>query len=315
MRQWQYLGQYLAMLGSITLTAGSMAAPADPRIAQRVMTLTRATSWTRVAAIRMRFRTFHPQGMVRIGANFYLSSVEIRVPPKKLAVPRDGQGYDLGIGVGHLFKIGPDGVLLADLVLGEGSIYHPGGIDYDGTSIWVPVAQYRPDSRAIIYKVAPETMTATAVLRVADHIGGVVHDVEGKQIVGVNWGSRRSYTWPIASDGKVASEPTGSPVTNPESYIDYQDCHYAGGRLMLCAGLAEYQASPKRPVFPLGGLDLVDLSTRRPVWQTPIPLWAPSGRAMTQNPVWVEATATGLRAYFLPDDDLSTLFVYDAAVP
>jgi len=35
---------------------------------------------------------------------------------------------------------------------------------------------------------------------------------------------------------------------------------------------------------------------------------------MTQNPVWVEAGDSGLRAYLMPDDDKSTLFVYDADV-
>jgi len=25
-------------------------------------------------------------------------------------------------------------------------VYHPGGIDFDGVNIWVPVAEYRPDS-------------------------------------------------------------------------------------------------------------------------------------------------------------------------
>jgi hypothetical protein len=35
---------------------------------------------------------------------------------------------------------------------------------------------------------------------------------------------------------------------------------------------------------------------------------------MTQNPVFVEATDSGLRAYFLPDDDKSTLFIYEAQI-
>ena len=32
---------------------------------------------------------------------------------------------------------------------------------------------------------------------------------------------------------------------------------------------------------------------------------------MTENPVWIETTASGLRAYFLPEDDRSTIYVYD----
>ena len=48
--------------------------------------------------------------------------------------------------------------------------------------------------------------------------------------------------------------------------------------------------------------------------QMPIELWAESGLPMTQNPFSVEATATGLRAYFMPEDGKSTLYVYEADV-
>ena len=296
------------VLGCALVAAG----PSDPRVAQRVTTLTRTTTWTQVAAIPVGFRTFHPQGMVRIGENFFVSSVEIVRKPQRLPVPVDGHGYDTGAGIGHLFKIGADGRLLADLTLGEGSIYHPGGIDYDGTSIWVPVAEYRPDSRSIVYRISPETMTAEKMLEVGDHIGGLVHDRAGSALIGVSWGSRRFYRWPLASDGTVAA---GAPATaaNPGNYIDYQDCHYLGERRMLCAGLAEYRMGPKGRVFSLGGLDLIDLTTQLPVWQVPVPLWARSGRPMTQNPFWMAATATGLRAWFMPDDDRSTIYVFDVA--
>jgi hypothetical protein len=68
------------------------------------------------------------------------------------------------------------------------------------------------------------------------------------------------------------------------------------------------------PVFPLGGLELVDLKSDQPLFQVPVELWSPSGKPMTQNPFWVEASDKGLRAYFIPDDDNSTLFVFEAAV-
>ena len=66
----------------------------------------------------------------------------------------------MGEGVGHVFKVDMKGNLLADLRIGEGAIYHPGGIDYDGRYIWVPVTEYRPNSRSIIYRVDPITMKA-----------------------------------------------------------------------------------------------------------------------------------------------------------
>lgn len=290
------------------------AAAPPGRIAQRVVKLTRATKWTEAAAIPMRFRTFHPQGMVRIGNVTFVSSVEIKTLPKKLPSPVGGHPYDAGVGVGHLFKIGADGVLLADLILGEGSIYHPGGLDCDGTSIWVPVAEYRPDSRSIIYRVSPETMTATKVATVADHIGGVVHDIARGHLVGISWGSRRFYDWSFSGE-VVPRLAVTAPIANINNYLDYQDCHYLGGRNMLCAGVADYRAGPEASEAPFGGFDLIDLTSHRPVWQVPIAMRAPSGHSLTQNPFWVEATPTGLRAYFMPDDDVSTLFVYDAVLP
>ncbi len=45
--------------------------------------------------------------------------------------------------------------------------------------------------------------------------------------------------------------------------------------------------------------------------QTEPELWSPSGLPMTQNPFFVEAADSGLRAYFMPEDDRSTIYVYD----
>ena len=36
---------------------------------------------------------------------------------------------------------------------------------------------------------------------------------------------------------------------------------------------------------------------------------------MTHNPAWFEATPGGLRGYFMPEDDTSTIYVYDVTVP
>jgi len=301
----------IAGLG-LTLVASSGHAAPPPTLVTRLMSIDRTTVWTPAAAIAVQFPTFHPQGMVRIGQDFFVSAVEIKRLPAPLPKTPGGRDRDAGAGVGHLFRISADGVLLADLVLGEGDAYHPGGIDYDGQSIWVPVAEYRPDSRAIIYRIDPRTMTASEVLRVADHIGAVVHDPETGRLHGVSWGSRRFYDWDLARGGR-ASKPR--IFDNRANYIDYQDCHILGSRQMLCSGLAGYRSSAANPPFSLGGWEIVDLSDHRPVWQAPVQLWAPSGRAMTRNPAFVETTPSGLRAYFMPDDNRSTIFIYDTAAP
>jgi hypothetical protein len=71
---------------------------------------------------------------------------------------------------------------------------------------------------------------------------------------------------------------------------------------------------PNAPRFPLGGLEIVDLATNRVVYQVPVELWTDTGFPMTQNPVWIEPTSSGLRAYFIPEDEKSTMYVYDAEI-
>lgn len=298
-------------------TAWVEAAGPDAMVSDRVKMLTRGTQWRQVAAIPLGFDTQHPQGMVKIGDDFYVSSVEIKTPTKRFAQLQDGYDRDTGEGVGHLFKFDKTGKLLSDTVLGEGSIYHPGGIDFDGRFIWVPVAEYRPNSRSIVYKVDPATMKPVEVFRYGDHLGGVVHNTDDKTLNFVSWGSRRFYRFALDSDGRVTN--AGIPAeqlrkANRSGYIDYQDCKYLGRSEMLCSGLNNYQMKRDGPRFPLGGFEIVDLNSDRVVSQMPIELWTESGLPMTQNPFWIEATATGLRTYFMPEDGKSTLYIYEADV-
>ncbi len=293
-------------------------APADERavVAERITRLTRESSWTAVTSVPVAFRTWHPQGMVKIGDRLLISSVEVRVPTTRLPQPVDGHDRDTGEGVWHLFKMDMAGNLVADLMLGEGPIYHPGGIDYDGQHIWVPVAEYRPDSRSIIYRVDPATMKATEVLRVVDHIGAIVHDTDDHTLHGVSWGSRRFYRWTLGRDGRITNadaRPERLRTLNPSHYVDYQDCKYVRNHRMLCTGLADLRQGAGAPPFRLGGIELVDLRDCRPLHQVPLLLWTAGGLDMTHNPVWIEPSAAGLRGYFMPEDDRSTLYVFDVA--
>jgi hypothetical protein len=279
---------------------------------ERVTMLRRDSSWTPGTPVPIGFVTHHPQGMVKIGEAFYVSAVETTVPPKRFAQPVDGYDRDPGEGIGHLFKIDAAGRLVADLRLGEGTIYHPGGLEYDGTSILVPVAEYRPDSRSIVYRVDPETMKAAEIFRFNDHIGAIVHNTDDHTLHGVSWGSRRFYRWTLDGKGGVTNAGTSSGALrtlNPSHYVDYQDCKYAGHFQMLCTGVAEYR--PGGMLFRLGGLDLIDLRDGRPVHQVPIPLWTAKGLDLAHNPVWIEPSDTGLRGYFMPEDDRSTIYVYE----
>jgi hypothetical protein len=251
--------------------------------------------------------------MVKIGDHFIMSSVEVRVRTRRLPQVVDGHDRDTGEGIGHLFKFDPAGKLIADLRLGEGTMYHPGGIDYDGTHVWVPVAEYRPNSRSIVYRVDPATMTATRMFAFNDHIGAIVHDSDNHTLHGVSWGSRAFYRWTLDTAGKVTNAdaaPTAIRTLNPSHYVDYQDCKYVGGRRMLCTGVTEIPTQSAAAPFRLGGIELVDLRDGRAIHQVPVLLWTAGGLDMTHNAVWLEPTADGLRGYFLPEDDKSTLYVY-----
>ncbi len=236
--------------------------------------------------------------MVKIGQTFIVSSVEVH-------------DRDAGKGIGHLFKIAANGTLITDRAVGEGSMYHPGGIDFDGHFVWVPVAEYRPDSRTIVYRVDPDSMQATEMFRVDDHVGAIVHDTDSDALHGVSWGSRRFYRWTRNRRGEWTAP---SRTNNRSQYVDYQDCKYAGGHRMICGRVAEIRRSPDSAPLYLGGIDLVDLTEGLPLHQSPVLLWTAGGLDMTHNPMWLEPTAAGLRAYFMPEDERSTIYIYETAV-
>ncbi len=302
------------MIGLMAATSLWAAEATD--LAQQVAKLTRTTGWVRKNAIPIGFTTHHPQGLVKIGDRLFMSSVEVTVPTTRLPAVTNGIDRDAGAGIGHLFQFDMNGKLIADLTLGEGAIYHPGGLDYDGRYIWVAVAEYRPNSQSIVYRIDPRAMTAIEVFRFADHLGALVHDTDDRALHGVSWGSRTFYRWPLSRDGRVTNPVAAQSgrVANPSHYIDYQDCKYAGQRRMLCTGVTELRVSPDAEPFRLGGIDLISLRDHRPLHQVPLPLWV-HGLDLTHNPAWLEATDTGLRGYFIPEDDVSTLYVYEARLP
>src|SRR5512138_2554505 len=77
------------------------AAGPDAVVGERVKKLNRAAQWRAAASIPVSFNTHHPQGMVKIGDVFFVSSVEIRTPTKRFAQPQNGYDRDTGEGAAH----------------------------------------------------------------------------------------------------------------------------------------------------------------------------------------------------------------------
>lgn len=277
-------------------------------------TVDRATTWSPTAEVGLNFRTHHPQGMALVDDRIFLSSVEVLQPPERRSSEgrsggRRGSGYDRspGRGRGHVFVISRDGKLIKDIALGAGDVYHPGGIDFDGDQVWVPVAEYRPHSTAIIYTIDPQTYAVTERFRHDDHVGALVYDRQASRPTGVSWGSRNLLTW--NDSGELLHT-----VDNRSHFLDYQDAQYAGAGHQLCTGVTSIDA-PTGPV-ELGGAALVELAGGRIVHEVPFQLYSAAGHAITRNPVSFEADGEILRMYAAPDDghDQSgtTLYVFEA---
>ena len=270
---------------------------------ERFRTLDKGSPWTPGAKSEIRFRTYHPQGLTGVGDCLFLSSVEVK----------DRQR---GLGTAHLFKMDRQGTLLGHLTLGEGEMYHPGGIDYDGTSIWVSVGAYRSHSHSIVYTVDPETLKSREVFRFEDHLGAVSHCPDSNLLIAVNWGARRFYRWRTALEhgAWTVPDPTHPRMTpNGNHYIDYQDLQRIPDTpYLLCSGVHNYSLPGKMlPALRLGGIDLVHVEELRAHHQIPVPLRKPLSPAWTQNPFYVEATDTGLRFIFIPEDNTSTLHTFE----
>lgn len=293
------------ILVPVLLTAAT-ATSAATTLETAFRSLTPGTLGTPVETRTLDFPTHHPQGMTAAGDCLYLSSVEV--------IDRATEQ-----GTGHLFEMDRQGSLLRSITLGEGPLYHPGGIDFDGTRIWVPVAAYRSDSAAIVYTVDPETMESKEVFRFNDHLGAVSHFPKQHLLIGVNWGSRRFYRWKTKRRGDewiVRNPDHPDTQSNGNHYIDYQDMQRVPGTsFLLCAGLRTYTEPGRHlPSLHLGGIDLVHIRELRAHHQIPLPLRQAGRRAWTQNPFYVESCEQGLRFFFIPEDSTSRMYIFEVGL-
>ncbi len=278
-----------------------------PTVLQALFQRPDAGKWRAKDTVRLAFNTHHTQGLLKIGDYFFLSSVAVRTWPRPYGQLINGYDRDTGDGTGYLFKFDQTGRLLAQIPLGEGDMYHPGGIDFDGKYLWVPVCEYRPYGKSVLYRVDPETMAAVKVADCNDAIGAVAFNRDRNELIGMNWDAEHFYRWQWRE--KSQSLRLKGKQKNPHHFIRYQDCQYTGNGIMLCSGLRSYNNGGNR--FRLGGLQALRLSDYASVWETPVPLWAGNNTPLNNNPFYAAPTADGVMLYFIPEDDRSNMYVYE----
>jgi len=270
----------------------------DHRELEAFRRMSNPSQWRLLRSTRLDFRTFHPQGLLRIGDRFLLSSVEVLKNPE----PSSESGPRPRNGIGHLFLFDEHGSLVRDLKIGAGNCFHPGGMDSDGKAAWIPVAEYRPDSTSVVYRLNLDSLTVEEVFRVDDHIGGLVIDKD--RIFGLSWGSQRFYTWDKA--GRLLKKRE-----NYSGYLEFQDCKHLGSGSAVCSGLNSIEG-PTGHRFTLGGLEVVDFNSGVPLVQIPVPLYTPDGTVMTRNPFDFSVNQDSIRLFFVPEDNRSVLYEWEA---
>lgn len=255
----------------------------DSTLATTVASITRMTGWQLIDEIPLRFDSYHPQGMARVGSMWWISTVDVDV----------NRGLVMGVD-NH-------GNLVEEVAVGDGQRYHPGGMDFDGTAFWIPCAEYRPDSATSVFRLQPGE-APYRVFDVDDHVGAMARCGTDGDLIGWSWGSRRFYRWSV--DGQLQAARV-----NPGFFVDHQDCQWLDSGHLLCGGVAEVELAAG-PGW-LGGLGLLNADTMMMEREVPFPIYSRgSGRVATHNPLWAESRAGQLIVHLLPDDGMGTILSY-----
>lgn len=224
-------------------------------------------------SLKLEGEVFHVQGLEIAGGHIWVTSVD--------QANRKAYLHQFDRATGKFQR---------RLEVSEGKRFHPGGISVSNASIWVPVAEYRPDSSTVLVEIDAETMVVRRKIHVADHLGCVA--VSGRTLVAGNWNSRLLYVFDL---GKTAPPRV---VSNPSS-TQYQDMKFVGRHLV---------AGGSRTLWS-GTVDWIDwpsMKIVRTLRSGAVGLARPFGRggAYTGEGMAVE----GRDLYLLPEDGPSRVF-------
>ncbi|MCW1430548.1 DUF6454 family protein [Novosphingobium sp. JCM 18896] len=218
---------------------------------------------------------FHVQGLELDARRIWLTSVD----------QANRKGYL------HLFDR-TSGKLLRRIELTDGARYHPGGISRSGRSLWIPVAEMRPDSSAVLIELDADSLRLSRKIRVADHLGCVA--ASGHILVAGNWDSRMFYVIDLAAPGRVRKLANPSPT-------HHQDIKFVGDQLVAAGNLSLWSGT-------VDWIDWPSMRLRRTLRAGAIGPVRPFGRG---GPLTGEGmTIDGRDLYVVPEDGPSRLFRY-----
>ena len=226
-----------------------------------------------LGSLKLKGEVFHVQGLALDRAHVWVTSVDHGMHKAWL----------------HEFDRA-SGAFIRRLELTDGARYHPGGISLSGRSIWVPVAEMKPESSAVLIEIDADTLQERRRIVVADHIGCVA--ASGQTLVAGNWDSRLLYVFDLAGGRPVRV------VHNP-SATHYQDMKFAGGQLVAGGNTS----------WLTGTVDWIDYRTMKVIRSVKAGAVGPIRPFGRGGPYTGEGFAIeGRELYVLPEDGPSRVF-------
>lgn len=222
-----------------------------------------------IRVLELKGATYHVQGIDFENDQLWVTSVD--TPRRK--------------GFLHEFSL-TSGQLLRETEIQAAARFHPGGIALDGDALWIPVAEYRAHSSAVIQRRSKRTLALESQFEVADHIGCLAASPDF--LVGGNWDSAEFYLWNRRGQliRKVRSATSNA----------YQDMKFAAGEIVASGNLADGTGAVDWLALPSFQLlrRVVAGKTDRGV------LYTREGMAIRGN-----------QLLLLPEDSPSRLFIFD----
>lgn len=245
-----------------------LAAPLSMIVEASGMEARRLSALEGLGVTELENKTHHVQGIVVDGPTLWVSSVSKAV----------------SAGFLHEFDL-QSGRHRATVEIHEGARFHPGGMDQDGDSLWIPVAEYRRQSTSTMLRVSKQTRKVISRFEVEDHIGCVA--LAGERLIGGNWDSRDFYYW--NREGKLLAKNQ-----NPGK-VAYQDLKFEDGMLLASGNISADE----------GAID----------WLDPDTLQLRKRILSGKTDRGVRFTNEGMavvdgKLYLLPEDGPSRLFVF-----
>jgi hypothetical protein len=113
--------RHAPVLALMLALAAVRAAAAPPALGNALLALAPDTTWTVVGRALLDFDAHHPQGLVKWGERFFLTSVQRGIWPLR--------------GHGFVHELTADGHLVRQREIASGAVFQPGGLDFDRTAL------------------------------------------------------------------------------------------------------------------------------------------------------------------------------------